>query len=301
MILTINGFDIYDLESMVEEQGVDWVTTDLTKREGLEEKDTLIFTFEEAFRDKVIRLISLYIMSSVMDEILEDEYGELLEGSFSEESNIKIINQLLQSRVESSNSNLFAFAYQTTKSYFENNELMDFEAFTFFNMQKYFNEYKLIVDEVMVQAAIISEDIAAIKEIVEKTRDDIDLRGETKDFDTLQIEVVERSKSIENIEVVIKLRKEDGSEEVLVDNDYLKKVFSYTLPLQMVNISDANPSLQKFFSRFSHIPSLIVTFGVKNIQLDSYLFTLPLFQTYLSLIIKELGDFQFDNNITVSV
>ncbi|MFY0516595.1 hypothetical protein ACOMCU_02005 [Lysinibacillus sp. UGB7] len=301
MNITINGFDIKDLESMVAEQKVDWVTTDLTERKGMEEKDTLIFTFEDAYRDNVIRLISLYVMTSVMDEILTDEHGELLENRFSEGSNIKIVNQLLRSRVESPSSNLFAFAYQTTNSYFENNELMDFEAFTFFNMQKHFNEYKMVADEVMVQATIIAEDIKAVKEIVEKTRDDIDWRGETKDLDVLELEVVDRSKTIENLEIVLKLRKMDGSEEEVVDTQFIRKVFTYSLPLQMVDLANNKPSLQRFFSQVAHIPSLIVTFGVKNIQMDSYLFGLPFFHKYLALIIEELGHFQFDNNITISV
>ncbi|MBG9693093.1 hypothetical protein ABD91_20310 [Lysinibacillus sphaericus] len=301
MNITINGFDIKDLASMIAEQNVDWVTTDLTEREGMEEKDTLIFTFEDTYRDNVIRLISLYVMTSVMDEILTDEHGELLKNRFSESSNIKIVNQLLQSRAESPSSNLFAFAYRTTNSYFENNELMDFEAFTFFNMQKHFNEYKMVADEVMVQATIIAEDIEAVKEIVEKIRGDIDLRGETKDLDVLVLEVVDRSKTIENVEIVLKLRKMDGSEEVIVDTQFIKKVFAYSLPLQMVDLANNKPSLQRFFSQVAHIPSLIVTFGVKNIHMDSYLFGLPFFQSYLALIIEELGHFQFDNNITISL
>lgn len=301
MNITINGFDIRDLESMIEEQKVDWVATNLTKREGDEEKDTLVFTFEDIYRDNVIRLISLYVMSSVMDEILADEHGELLEKRFNNGSNIKIVQQLLQSRVESPNSNLFAFAYQTANSFFENNELMDFEAFTFFNMQKHFKEYKMVADEVMVQATIVAEDIAAVKEIVEKTRDDIDWRGETKDFEVLSLEVVDRSKTIENVEIVLKLRKKDGSEEVLVDKQFVKNVFAYTLPLQMIDIANKSESLRGFFSQVAHIPSLIVTFDVKNIHVDQYLFSLPFFQPYLAMIIEEIGHFQFNNNISISV
>lgn len=182
-----------------------------------ENSEAVILPFNEEGRDRVIRIVALYIMSHSFEETLEELNGKEIFKDVDEEMQQVIVQDVVQSFFQ--NSYFFDVTYLKVANYFASNDAIHVESFERFNMRGFKDDIESLVSEILHAHSMTKFQEEMDKQFEQARKRAMEAGLDVSKYSKLTVNIEEEDGvNFHTIHIV----HDETSEQILVDDTFLE-------------------------------------------------------------------------------